>query len=51
MDERTSFASRACAFEVPGWLSAFSVLPTRKLPMFLSRLKDTSSESENIWLV
>lgn len=37
--------------KVPGWLSAFSALPTRKLPMFLSRLKDTSSESEIIWLV
>ena len=28
-----------------------SALPTRKLPMFLSRLKDTSSEREIIWLV
>ena len=32
--------------KIPGWLSDFSVVRTRKLPVFLSRLKDTSSGSE-----
>lgn len=32
--------------KIPGWLSDFSVVRTRKLPVLLSRLKDTSSGSE-----
>ena len=35
----------------PVWLWDFTALLTRKLPMLLSRLKDTSGGSEIIWLV
>ena len=35
----------------PVWLSDFTALLTSKLPMLLSRLKDTSGGSEIIWLV
>ena len=38
-------------FKVPGWLWDFSALLTRKLRMFLSRLKDTIGGSEKVCLV
>ena len=34
--------------KVPGWLWDFSVLLTRKLPMFLSRLENTIGGSEKV---
>lgn len=46
MDERTSVH-----LKVPSCLSDFSVHLTRKLPLFLLPLKDTSGESQIIWLV
>ena len=37
--------------KVPGWLSDLNALLTRKLPMFLSRFNEISSEGGNMCLV
>ena len=36
--------------KVPGWLSDFNALLTRKLPMFLLRLNETSGGRGNIYV-
>ena len=48
LNERTSFASRARAFEGARLLSCLNVLLTRKLPTFLLRLNEISGGCEKI---
>lgn len=52
MKEQVSTRNReGVHLKVSGWLSDFSALLTRELPMFLSCLKDMRGGSDNIWLV
>ena len=47
-NERTSFASCACAFKSSRLITRLESLLTKKLPMFLSRLNEISGGCERI---